>query len=101
MKNESLSPKSRLGVLVEGPKWGDAEFYGNWLLAAAKAETLWKKASDDPDFAKQVDRLSLATIPHFGIAATVFLMRLKDRLVSFVISFNEDEIVDEFVMMVE
>jgi hypothetical protein len=101
MKKEHLTLKSGFGVLVEGPKWGDAEFYGNWLLAAAKAETLWNEASDDPDFAKQVDRLSVATIPHFGIAATVFLMRLKDHLVSFVISFNEGDGVDEFVMMVE
>ena len=101
MRNESLSPKSWLGVLVEGPQWGDAEFYGNWLLAAAKAETLWKKASDAPDFAKQVDRLSVATIPHFGIAATVFLMRLEDNLSSFVLSFNEGDGVDEFVMMAE
>ena len=23
-------------VLVEGPAWGDAEFYGRWLLNAAK-----------------------------------------------------------------
>ena len=26
------------------PRWGDAEFYGKWLLAAAKAEALWKEA---------------------------------------------------------
>ena len=35
--------KNPLGVLVEGPRWGDAEFYGNWLLAAAKAEAFGKK----------------------------------------------------------
>ena len=86
MKNENLSPKSSLGVLMEGGQWGDAEFYGNWLLAAAKAETLWKEASDDPDFAKQVDRLSVVFIPDFGIAATVFLMHLEDNLSSFVLS---------------
>ena len=31
-------------VLIEGPKWADAKVYGNWLLAAAKAEALWKQA---------------------------------------------------------
>jgi len=84
---DDLTAESSLGVLVEGGQWGDAEFYGNWLLAASKAETLWKEASDDLDFAKQVDRLCVATIPHFGIAATVFLMRLEDNLSSFVLSF--------------
>ena len=29
-------------VLVQGPAWGDAQFYGEWLLAAAKAEAYWK-----------------------------------------------------------
>ena len=27
-------------ALIEGPGFGDADFYGNWLLAVAKAETL-------------------------------------------------------------
>src|SRR6476660_721253 len=90
---------SELGILVEGAEWGDAEFYGNWLRAASKAEALWKAAFESPDFAKQVDRLTVVTFPHFGIAATYFLMRLKDNLSSFVLSFNEGEGVDEFVMM--
>ena len=33
----------QLCILVEGPRSGIAEFYGNWLLAASKAETFWKK----------------------------------------------------------
>jgi hypothetical protein len=41
-------------VLIEGPNWGDAKFYGKWLLAAAQAETFWKEARKDPDFEKQV-----------------------------------------------
>jgi hypothetical protein len=36
-------------VLVEGPPFGDAEFYGKWLLAAAEAEALWRALfKDDP-----------------------------------------------------
>lgn len=103
MKIEDLTPKSSLGVLVEGAQWGDAEFYGNWLLAAAKAEAFWKEASHDPDFAKEVDRLSVLTIPDFGMAATFFLMGLKDNSSSFVLNFNEGEGegVDEFVMMAD
>jgi hypothetical protein len=30
-------------IPVQGPAWGDAQFYGEWLLAAAKAETFWKE----------------------------------------------------------
>jgi hypothetical protein len=30
-------------VLVQGPAWGDAHFYGQWLQAAAKAEAFWKE----------------------------------------------------------
>jgi hypothetical protein len=95
---EDLPPMCSLGVLVEG--FGDAEFYGNWLLAASKAEALRKEAFDDPDFEKQVDRLTVIYIPDFGISATLFLIRLKDNLSSFVISFCEDEGVD-FVLMTE
>src|SRR4051812_30716473 len=102
---ERLSTESSLtlGVLVEGGEWGDAEFYGKWLLAAAQAEALWKEALDDPDFAKQVNRLGVVAIFHFGITALVFLARLEENLSSFVLDFNtpEGEGVDEFVMMVE
>jgi hypothetical protein len=31
-------------IVVKGANWGDAEFYGKWLLAAAQAETFWKEA---------------------------------------------------------
>ena len=34
-------------ILVEGPAWGDAEFYGNWLLMAAKANELLRQARSD------------------------------------------------------
>ena len=37
-------------VLIEGPDWGKALFLGKWILAAAKAETLRKKAFADPKF---------------------------------------------------
>jgi hypothetical protein len=56
-------------VLIQGPKWGDAQFYGGWLLAASKAETFWKEAYADPDFKKQIDHVCVCYIPDFGIAA--------------------------------
>ena len=91
-------------ILVEGPEWGDAEFYGNWLLAAAKAEALWKEAINDPSFEKQVDRLTTIFMPDFGIGATDILSRLKPNLISCAIRVNggeEVELVEEFAMMVE
>ena len=43
-------------VLVEGPEWGDAQFYGEWLLAAAKAQLIWRDALQDQKFAKQIEQ---------------------------------------------
>jgi hypothetical protein len=37
-------------ILVEGPRWGDAEFYGRWLLAAVEARRLFTEATRDPVF---------------------------------------------------
>jgi hypothetical protein len=76
MMNFSSSTKG-LCVLVEGPSWGDAEFYGKWLLAAAQAETFWNKAYNDSKFQKEVDRVWLDYIPHFGITATLIIAELK------------------------
>jgi hypothetical protein len=33
-------------ILIEGPGWNDAEFYGKWLLAAAEAQRLWTEAAE-------------------------------------------------------
>ena len=64
-------------VLVEGPAWGDAQFYGEWLLAAAKAQVLLKNALQDQQFATQSESLRVVYEPDFGIAATVMLMNLR------------------------
>jgi hypothetical protein len=53
--SEPLKTNDRC-VLVEGPRWGDVEFYGKWLLVAARADVLLKKALNDPVFNKQIDR---------------------------------------------
>jgi hypothetical protein len=80
-----------LCVLVEGPAWGDAKFYGEWLLAAAKAESLWKEALGDQDFGKKAETVSFRSIPNFGIAATMMLMRLKSHWTRFVIDIDSEE----------
>ena len=63
-------------ILVQGPAWGDARFYGQWLQAAANAEAFWKEAYADEDFKQQIDRVCTSCIPDFGIAATIVIMQL-------------------------
>jgi hypothetical protein len=64
-------------VLVQGAKCGDAQFYGEWLLAAGKAEAFWKEAYADQDFQKEIDRVCVYHMPDFGTAATALTMRLR------------------------
>jgi|SoiMethySBSTD1v2_1073268.scaffolds.fasta_scaffold542026_2 hypothetical protein len=86
-------------VLVEGPTWGDAQFYGEWLLAAAKAQLFWTDAVKDQQFAKEIERLRVAYEPDFGIAATVMLMNLRGHWTTFVLDLLYSEEGEEFVMM--
>jgi hypothetical protein len=88
-----------LCVLVEGPAWGDAKFYGEWLLAAARTESFWKEACDDQDFEKQVDRVCICCIPDFGIAATMMLMRLREDMTRFMLHLDSEE-GEDFTMLV-
>jgi hypothetical protein len=37
MNLEKSVQKTEPYILIEGPRWGDAEFNGKWLLTAAKA----------------------------------------------------------------
>jgi hypothetical protein len=88
-------------ILIEGPRRGDADFYGRWLIAAARANALWKKALEDCDFAKQVDRLTIAYEPDFSLGATALLSRLADDLTSVIIRLDAEEVelAEELVVM--
>ena len=90
-------------VLIEGPRWGDAEFYGRWLLAAGKAEALWKEAVNDNSFKRQIELVTAFYIPDFGIGATVLLSRFEKNLASVTVGLNSEDIEEfnEFAMMVE
>ena len=85
-------------VLVEWPAWGDAQFYGEWLLAAAKAQVFWRNALEDQQFARQIEHLRVVYEPDFGIAATVMLMNLRGHWTTFLLDL-EDEQGEEFAMM--
>jgi hypothetical protein len=89
-------------VLVEGGAWGDAEFYGNWLLMAAKANELLQQAkSDDPDFRSSIDTLEVLQCLDFGIMAMVFVSQFADKkLQTFVFDPVSADLFD-FILMVE
>jgi hypothetical protein len=53
-------------ILVQGPAWGDAQFHGEWLLAAAKAQAYWKEAYADEAFKQQIDRVCTTYILTLG-----------------------------------
>ena len=94
-----LSDKINPCVLIEGPSWSNAEFYGKWLLAAARAKTYLKEACKDSDFEKQVERVSVAYIPDFGIAASMMLMQLEEHRTTFVLDLHSED-GDDFAMMI-
>ena len=87
-------------ILIEGPRWADCKFYGEWLLAAADAEALRKQAFAESEFEKQVDRLSCASIPDFEITACQILMRFKEQLDTVAIQLDSEE-GNQFCMMIE
>jgi hypothetical protein len=92
--------RTSLYALIEGPAWGDAQFYGEWLLAGAKAEAYWKEAFIDQHFKQQIDRICVAYIPDFAIAASIMIMQLKEYRTRFLIELNSED-GDDFVMMAE
>ena len=87
-------------ILVQGPAWGDAQFYGEWLLAAARAEAYRKESCADENFKRLMDRVCVAHVPDFGIAATVMIMQLKDYRTTFLIELDSID-GDDFAMMAE
>ena len=87
-------------VVVQGPAWGDAQFYGEWLLSAAKAEAHWKQAYADENFKRQVDHVCDSYIPDFGIAAILMIMQLKEYRTTLLLELDSEE-GDHFAMMAE
>jgi hypothetical protein len=87
--------------VIEGPAFGDAEFYAKWLGAVADADMLWKKALNQRKFGRQVARLTLLYIPDFGISAAIVLHELWKNYVAAVLDLwgDEDSGAIEFVMM--
>ena len=68
-------------ILVEGPRYGDADFYAKWLLARAKAEQLSVEACRDRKFEKKLWALCgcKIVVPH-QMATPDFALRQPRRL---------------------
>ena len=93
--------KNRLCVLVEGPSWGDAGFYGDWLFGAAKANALLQEAKKgDAEFRKAIVTLEIVQVIDFGIGATVFVAELAEEFYSFIVDADALDL-SEFVLMTE
>jgi hypothetical protein len=93
--------KNETRILIEGPAWGDAEFYGQWLLNAAKAQKLLEQArNDDPSFHSAVEVLEILQILDYGIMATVLLSQLDKKFHAFLFDPDSSDVLD-FALMVE
>jgi hypothetical protein len=93
-KTESL-------ILVEAPAWGDAKFYAQWLLDAAKANDLLHQAQkEDPEFRERIETLEVLHCLDFGIMATVFLSQMVGKYYTFVVDTNSWD-ANDFVLMAE
>jgi hypothetical protein len=103
MRKDISCDSSEPFILAEGPRWGDAQFYGKWLLAAAKAEALWQQVLSDPNANPDIERLTVCYFPHFGIAATMIIAQFEKELASIAIGINSEpyQLVEEFAMMVQ
>ena len=97
MKTDYMCHKSF--VLIEGPSYADATFYGSWLLDAAKANELQGEIVD-PEFQDAI--IVLQITPDFDTVAMRFVSRFIDKeLQLFLIDTNSTEELLEFVLMVE
>ena len=108
MKAKHSVCKSESCILVEGPRYGDATFYGHWLLSAAKANELLQQAKrDDPQFSREIAILEESQCLDFGISGTRFISRFADKeFDTFVITTKPEDLntlydLVDFVLMVE
>jgi hypothetical protein len=82
-------------ALIEGARFGDAHFYGKWLLAAAEAEALWKMIQRD----KQFTTLLGGDIPDLGVGAVFFLAGIKKNCC--IVSLRRTDDMVEWPIMLE
>jgi hypothetical protein len=93
---------TRHWVLIEGPKPGDAQFLGEWLLAAAEADKILQKQFQlDLGFKRAVARLEVVYAFAFSPTATKFIELLMTDLTAFPLSVIDEPLGESFVVMAE
>jgi hypothetical protein len=96
--DEMVDANCKPYVLVKAGGWGDAAFYGKWLLAVARAEAFWRELFKDPEFAERIKLLCIVCIPDFGIFASIMLTKLGEYRSSYLINLDSED-GEEFAMM--
>jgi hypothetical protein len=88
--------------LVEGPRAGDAEFLGRWLLAAVEADqALHEQFKQNPDLKEQISRLEVVYWVRFSPTATRCVELLMRDLTSFSLAVYEEPFGEIFTVMAE
>lgn len=86
-------------ILVECPRWGDAKFLGNWLLAADKANNLLMEVREDLIFADQISTLEMVYVLDFAGDAYFMATECGGNVAALIINYREEA--EGFAMMVE
>ena len=92
--NEALEPS----ILIEGPRWGDAEFLGKWLLAASRANELLTRAREEVAFQGTMLAVDIICVRDFEISATVVLSKLTENFSTVLFSLEEMDTNDVAIM---
>jgi hypothetical protein len=92
--------QNELCVLAEGPRWGDARFFGKWLLQAHRADVLWKEATKGGHFCRWAEVLAVTADVDLCIFATYLVCKLKEgqRFGSFFLPLSTLD--ENFLLMV-
>lgn len=85
-------------ILIEGPRWGDAEFLGKWLLAASRANELLTRVREEAAFRGTMFTVDIITIRDFGISAIVVLSKLAENFSTVLFSLEELDMNDVAIM---
>ena len=81
-----------LVVLVETPRWGDAKFFGRWLVAAAEAQQALENAlASDRDLWWRIEYPRGPFRMQLDVNAMYYLRRLCDSSCSFVVYMNSPD----------
>jgi hypothetical protein len=79
-------------ILIESPGWGDAAFYGKWLLAAARAQLIWTEAVEsDCEFGLQIERLEVMGPVQLDTEAFQIVGKLSENVRTMIVRADTDK----------